>query len=115
MNNIAKFFLLGEIAMMGAAIPSIFSLTITAAQAKVVENHGYNGTSGFERADCNNHQHTGSTPSDLSQKDVQFHVGTCNGNEQSQSKHTTSALLEATGGQGCSALPSPKEFHSPQH
>lgn len=112
MINTTKFVLLGTIAIMGAAIPSIFGLTISAAQAKVVENHECNGTKGFERADCNNHQHTGSTPSDLSQKDVQFHVGTCNGNEKSQSKHTTSALLEATGGKGCSALPSPREFHS---
>lgn len=114
MNNITKFVLLGAIAMMGAATPSIFGLTISVAQAKVVENHECNGTKGFERADCNNHQHTGSTTDHLSSQDIRFHSATCNGNEQSQSKHTTPALLDATGGQGCSALQSntPRALHS---
>jgi hypothetical protein len=69
----AKVIFLLAVAMMSAATISIFGSTISAVEAKVVSNHECSG-SGFERADCNNHQHTGSTPSDLSQKDVQFHV-----------------------------------------
>ncbi len=62
------------------------------------------GSNGLEKADQNVHSNT---PGGFGgQQDLNFHVGTCNGG------HTTAALNSIG---GCSILPSPPDFHSPQH
>jgi hypothetical protein len=71
-------------------------MSIPALADKSSASHGLN------IADQNIHQNTGA----LSKQDLNFHVGTCQGG------HST-AVLDSLG--GCSILPSPKEFHSPQH
>ena len=53
---------------------------------------------GFERADCEIHENTGSTAQDPSKQDLAFHTGTCQGG------HTSDAL-ESLG--GCDILGDP--------
>jgi hypothetical protein len=77
-------------------VTAITTMSIPALAAKSSASHGLN------IADQNIHQNTGA----LSKQDLNFHVGTCQGG------HST-AVLDSLG--GCSILPSPKEFHSPQH
>ena len=56
---------------------------------------------GLDRADVNIHENTDSTPGDLSEQDVRFHEGTCQGG------HSTTVLDTLFPGQGCDALGSP--------
>jgi hypothetical protein len=44
---------------------------------------------------------TDSTPDDLSEQDIRFHEGICQGG------HSTDVLDEITGGEGCGALGDP--------
>jgi hypothetical protein len=97
MKAIAIFVLVAAIV---TAITTISIHTPVALAAKT------SGSNGLEIADENIHTNTHSTPQDLSKQDLNFHVGTCQGG------HSTAALDQIAG--GCT-LPSPSEFHSPQH
>jgi hypothetical protein len=54
---------------------------------------------GLDEADVNVHENTDSTPTDLSEQDIRFHEGLCQGG------HSTTVLDREFG--GCSALGSP--------
>ncbi len=69
------------------------------------------GSNGLETADKKIHENTHSSPGDLSQQDVNFHTGICQGG------HSTKTLDEITGsqpGEGCEsgAIKSPSELGS---
>ncbi len=87
-------------ASMAIALASVIAPIAVADKSSGSTNFG------LETADKKIHENTDSTPQHLSQQDLNFHVGTCQGG------HTTQALNEIAG--GCT-LPSPSEFHSPQH
>jgi hypothetical protein len=95
MKAIAIFVLVAAIV---TAITTISIHTPVALAAKT------SGSNGLEVADEKVHENTGGVGSSV---DFNFHVGTCQGG------HTTIALNKALG--GCTNVPSPSEFHSPQH
>ena len=80
---------------------AITAMSTPALADKSSASHGLN------TADLNIHNHTPGGP--LGKQDFNFHVGTCNGG------HTTTVLTSLGGCSILPILPSPPEFHSPQH
>jgi hypothetical protein len=84
------------IAMVAAGSSSVIPVTATHGSP-----HKDNAQGGLNNADDNVHENTDSTPEDLSEQDVRFHEGTCQGG------HSTDVLDEEFG--GCDAIGDPGE------
>jgi hypothetical protein len=93
-------------ALVMSLIAASMAIALASVIAPIAVADKSSGSNGLETADKKIHENTDSTPEHLSQQDLNFHVGTCQGG------HTTQALNDIAG--GCT-LPSPSEFHSPQH
>jgi hypothetical protein len=87
------------LAAIGTVMTAASALTTVALADKS------SGSNGLETADKKIHENTHSSPGDLSQQDVNFHVGTCQGG------HSTKALNDLFKN-GCNDLPSPSELGS---
>lgn len=95
MNYLAKFAVL---AIAAGLVIGTTSMTIPVAADKEDKE---NAQGGLNRADENIHENTDSTPDDLSDQDVRFHEGICQGG------HSTDVLDVITKGAGCDALDDP--------
>jgi hypothetical protein len=90
---------------MGLIIGAIATAMVVAGSFSVIPALADkdNAQGGLNRADENIHENTDSTPEDLSDQDVRFHEGICQGG------HSTDVLDELTEGEGCDALGDPGE------
>jgi hypothetical protein len=93
---------IGLFVLIAAIVTAITAMSTSPLPAASADKSS--GSNGLETADVNVHENT---PGHfVGQQDVNFHVGLCQGG------HSTEALDQATGGAGCSALPSPSELGS---
>jgi hypothetical protein len=89
--------------LMGLVIGAIAIAMVAAGSSSVIPALADkdNAQGGLNRADENIHENTDSTPDDLSEQDIRFHEGICQGG------HSTDVLDEITGDEGCDALGDP--------
>ena len=88
---------------MGVIIGAIAIAMVVASSSLVMPASAGkdNAQDGLNNADEKVHENTDSTPDDLSEQDIRFHEGICQGG------HSTDVLDEITGGEGCGALGDP--------
>ena len=89
--------------LMGLIIGAVATAMVVAGSSTVIPALAIkdNAQGGLNRADENIHENTDSTPDDLSEQDIRFHEGICQGG------HSTDVLDEITDGEGCDALGDP--------